>query len=309
MLSEHIAIEDLMALCRFILYPHDDYNLACLLKSQLFELSENELLELRCAEPQGETQGPLVAVERAAQRGSSNVMNTCHNRDCTLWKSLCHKAETLATAANACRVLGSLLEEPTLHSPYRLFAHVLDVLKLRTNFVRKFGTYINEILDGFLELCLDGGDSLVLFMHWFDNGKFEFKRDTNLHDHDAVKLMTVHAAKGLQAKLVILPDTIGVPQPASNGILFDLYTGDLLCGGKHAAMVPAYATLLNRIKMQELQEYYRLLYVALTRASERLLICGWSNRQHVHQDSWYSVLSSVYQEHNKLFASARYDLI
>jgi ATP-dependent helicase/nuclease subunit A len=267
-LSENIAIKDLIALGRFILCPSDDYNLVCLLKSPICGLmNEDEIFSL-CQRTDGQTIWDKLRLDLAY---------------------ICFYSK-----------LDILLRESSIHSPYALFAHVLDVLNMRTNFVSRFGSYINEVLDEFLELCLNFEDShhksLALFLKWFSSSKLEVKRALSTENVDEVRIMTVHAAKGLQAKVVILPDTLSGFQPPIDRILFDSNTGQLIFAGKNANMLEAYTKLSDNIRLQNLQESYRLLYVALTRASERLLICGWSNRKTISKNSWYEVLSEVQSE-------------
>lgn len=261
-LNQNIASEDLLALAKFILYPYDDYNLACLLKSPMFGISEEKLFEL------------------------------CQRDDKTLWQHMQHQG------FECCSLLNSLLLNKDLHAPHALFSHVLDVLKMRTKFVSRFGIYINQILDEFLDACLsfesEQNLSLTLFVQWFERGKFEIKQNFCNDVKDEVKIMTVHAAKGLESKVVILPDTISVPKKSNGKILFDQHTGDVLYGCSNK--IEFCTELSNRVHMQTLQEYYRILYVALTRSSERLLICGWTNRRSIQLESWYSILCEAAEQ-------------
>lgn len=261
-LNQNIASEDLLALAKFILYPYDDYNLACLLKSPIFAVSEEQLFEL------------------------------CKRDDKILWQHMQQKG------SEYCSLLRCLLENKSLHTPHALFSYVLDVLKMRTKFVARLGVYINQILDEFLDACLvfesDQNLSLTLFVQWFERGEFEIKQNFCNDIKDEVKIMTVHAAKGLESKVVILPDTISVPKKSNSKVLFDQHTGDVLYGGSNK--IEFCTELSNRVHMQALQEYYRILYVALTRASERLLICSWTNRQSIQGESWYSILLEAAQQ-------------
>src|SRR3546814_5568783 len=55
--------------------------------------------------------------------------------------------------------------------------------------------------------------SLQGFLHWLAAGAVEIKRDLDAGARGEVRIMTVHGAKGLQAPIVFLPDTLQVPQP------------------------------------------------------------------------------------------------
>ena len=199
-LNQNIAVEDLLALGKFILYPYDDYNLACLLKSPIFGISEDDLFDL-------------------CQRGNACLWTHMQSRD-----------------TSYCQLLKTLLDTENLHSPYALFSHVLDVLKIRTKFIARFGFYINQILDEFLEACLtfelEQSNSLVLFVHWFETSAFEIKQNF-CHNAEEVRIMTVHAAKGLESKMVILPDTLAVPRKNVDRVLFDPYTSEILYGSSN----------------------------------------------------------------------------
>jgi len=262
-LNKNLAIQDLLSLGRFLLSPYDDYNLACLLKSPIFSVTEEELFEL------------------------------CNREKLSLWKNI--KRQTNPRYIPIREFLTTLLEDTAIHTPYRIFVHVLDILRFRTAFLAHLGTYLNEILDEFLNICLEFEDqqstSLSLFVDWFAKTEIEIKRDAYTNPNE-VRLMTIHAAKGLQAKIVILPDTTSVPKYKKDGVLLNMATRKLIAyqgAGTH----PAHKKIIDGVELQILQEYYRLLYVALTRAAEKLIICGWANSKNLDQNSWYSLLDET----------------
>ncbi len=97
--------------------------------------------------------------------------------------------------------------------------------------------------------------------------------------------MTVHGAKGLQAPLVILPDTTSLP-PDGGGLVWN--AGRCRCGRPGPSCAARRWSRLRRERPQaRMEEYNRLLYVALTRAEDRLLVCGWQTRRDVPEQSWY----------------------
>jgi len=262
-LNKSLAIQDLLALGRFILSQHDDYNLACLLKSPFFSITEEELFEL------------------------------CDRGELSLWENI--KQQNKPAYKKIRDTLTSLLENKTLHAPHQFFSHVLDVLKFRTTFLSHFGVHLNEVLDEFLNVCLNFESkqsmSFSLFIDWFAKTEIEIKRDAYASTNE-VRLMTVHASKGLQAKVVILPDTTSVPKYNKGGILFNFAIRKLIAH-QGASDHPFCKELIDKVELQTMQEYYRLLYVALTRAAEKLIICGWSNRKKISSDSWYTLLDEV----------------
>jgi ATP-dependent helicase/nuclease subunit A len=131
-----------------------------------------------------------------------------------------------------------------------------------------------------------GTPSLEGFLHWIERGAAEVKRDME-RARDEVRVMTVHGAKGLEADIVILPDTTGLPDPPTlRGNM--LYTGDGVLFPLAKPDAPQSVQTAKDAAMQTmLEEHRRLLYVALTRAKDRLYICGFETRRGVRDGSWY----------------------
>ena len=101
--------------------------------------------------------------------------------------------------------------------------------------------------------------------------------------------MTVHGAKGLQAPVVFLPDTLQLPQNSDS--LFWLDEEGLLLWPPRRAWDDEVAEAARaRRREAQLQEYRRLLYVAMTRAEDRLYVCGWSGRQEPPKGCWYDLV-------------------
>ena len=130
--------------------------------------------------------------------------------------------------------------------------------------------------------------SLEGFLDWVAARLVEIKRDME-HGRDEVRVMTVHGAKGLEADIVILPDTTSLPDPPSRkGHL--LYDEDGCCfpwptTRRRQIVKQAKA----RAEAETLREHRRLLYVALTRARDRLYVCGFENKNGVKDGSWYEL--------------------
>jgi ATP-dependent helicase/nuclease subunit A len=128
--------------------------------------------------------------------------------------------------------------------------------------------------------------SLEGFLHWLQRGDAEIKRDMD-RGRDEVRVMTVHGAKGLEADIVILPDTTTLPEDTGqHGNL--IYTEDGPVFPIRNASAPAAVLTAKRdAKAEALREHRRLLYVALTRARDRLCICGFANMKGIKEGSWY----------------------
>jgi len=108
-----------------------------------------------------------------------------------------------------------------------------------------------------------------------------------------VRVMTVHGAKGLEADIVILPDTTSLPEPPSrkghllyheDGVLFPLSDAEAPDIVKRAKL---------EAEAETLREHRRLFYVALTRARDRLHICGFENKKGIKQGSWYELAKAA----------------
>ena len=134
------------------------------------------------------------------------------------------------------------------------------------------------------------------FLHWFQAGRSEVKRDLESTDRDELRILTVHGAKGLQAPIVILPDT--VRKPVSSGREVPLYwtaaegldTDVPLWPPSRRFEEPTAVRLREEQTRKRLQEYRRLLYVAMTRAEDRLIVCGYHGVQGPKDDCWYGMV-------------------
>lgn len=261
-LQENLAIKDLLSLINFILLPEDDYNLACLLKTPFFAISEQELLSLTLIEGRN------------------------------LWEKI-----SLGRLQPIYQKLKTILQDSSLHTPYNLLVHLLDVENYRNQFIGYFGQQINEVIDEFLNLCLQyqnkHGGSLQQFVHWFKNSDLVIKRSTSAEDN-VVQIMTIHAAKGLQARTVILADATSTPTITYNP-LWDSELELLLYKFPQNIANKLYQDLANKHQLNQMEEYYRLLYVAMTRAIDRLEIFGYSNTKNISERSWYAKISKAFE--------------
>jgi ATP-dependent helicase/nuclease subunit A len=253
-LTEQLAVMDLMALAQVLLLPEDDLTLATLLKGPLIGLSEEELFRL------------------------------AWNRPASLWQALQRSA-----FHEAYRFLAELMAKVDRWTPFELFSHCLAHGGKR-KLLARLGPEAEDPLDEFLALCLAYQQmhppSLQGFLHWLEEGGTEIKRDLD-RGGGAVRIMTVHGAKGLQAPIVFLPDSLQKPRRRAALLWLD---GQLplwpVKGGLSAAGRAAQA-LQDEARDAE---YRRLLYVAMTRAEDRLYVCGWNNRQKAPDDCWYALI-------------------
>ena len=257
-LTDHIAIKDLMALMRFTLLPEDDLNLACLLKSPLLNLSEEELF-------------------RACQRP----------KNISVWENI---KKLFPDIAQKLTIWLNLADQKP---PFEFMESILGEFKGRRLFKSRLGDEVNEALDAFLDLALqyeqENTPSLQGFLAWLARQEIIIKRDMEQSNLNAVRIMTVHGSKGLQGNIVFLPDTRSY---SCNNKSKDLIWIDNLpfwiVGKKEAP--DKLNTYFERQEELALEERHRLLYVALTRASDRLYICGYNGKRSAPEDNWYDLI-------------------
>jgi len=110
--------------------------------------------------------------------------------------------------------------------------------------------------------------NLQTFLSAFSQGEIEIKReqDSSLSE---VRVMTVHGAKGLEAPIVILPDTTNTPN-MRDVLLPEEEGGQVWNKGD----LPYVKSVKEAAQTRMEQEQLRLLYVAMTRAESRLIVCG-----------------------------------
>jgi ATP-dependent helicase/nuclease subunit A len=265
-LGAHMAAQDLLALANFALNPRDDLNLGGLLKSPLVGLTEEQLFE------------------------------AAYGRDGALWDALAAKKDDPAFGAAYDRLSG-ILNRAGFAPPYEFFAHELNAKGARKSLVRRLGSDANDPIDEFLNLALafelEHPPSLQGFVDWFARGGTEIKRDMD-RGGGMVRVMTVHGAKGLEAEIVILPDTCQTPRK-DRPDLIHAGNGILLWGRDASRDDPIRTALLDEKQARGMEEYRRLLYVALTRARDRLIVCGCLNKSQKGPDaaSWYKAVETA----------------
>ncbi|MCX7381759.1 MAG: double-strand break repair helicase AddA [Alphaproteobacteria bacterium] len=267
-LTDQPAVADLLALCDALLLPEDDLSFAAVLTSPLGGLGDDDLIEL------------------APYRTGS------------LWAELRRRARERPAWQAAHDVFAALLARVDYAAPHALLVEVLGPLGGRAKLFARLGQEAAEPVDELLSAALDYAathpPSLQGFVHWLRRSGAEVKREAE-GAGGFVRVMTVHGAKGLQAPVVILPDTTGLP-PDEQRILW----ADDPAGGEPVALwsprkelrSAAVDALRNRAAAKRMEEYNRLLYVALTRAEDRLVVCGWETKNKRKPTCWYDLVQA-----------------
>lgn len=281
-LTDHLAIKDLMSLGYFVLSQEDDLSLAALLRSPIFNLSEDDLFEI-CAKRQ-KTETVFASLQRLANDKIS---------------SLRHIVE----------YINEIIYLAKSYSPYDFFTLILGAKNGRKLFVSRFGNEVIDVLDEFLDFALRNEQksyhTMQEFISELENYPPTIKRK-QYSNHNEVRIMTVHAAKGLESPIVFLVDD------GSEFFNIRHIKGlQILPSTNDDPGIPIYIpqshlhnhVVFNHIeytKKTAREEYNRLLYVGMTRASDKLIICscknkdkknsGSLNKSKTSQGTWYDMV-------------------
>jgi len=266
-LTEQPAVQDLMALADALLLPQDDLTFACLLTSPLGGMDDDDLMALS------------------------------EHRRASLWDTLQARAPERPHWQRARDFFATLQARVDYVSPYLLFAEALGPLGGRARLYARLGPEaaepVDELLNAALAYSRSHPPSLQGFLHWLRRSGAEVKREAEAAGN-LVRVMTVHGAKGLQAPLVVLPDTTAIP-PDDGTLLWadDPQTGTAvpLWAPRKELRCAAADRLRDDGAQRRMEEHNRLLYVALTRAEDRLVVCGWQTRRPLPDTSWYNLVS------------------
>ncbi|HEX6002292.1 MAG TPA: double-strand break repair helicase AddA [Hyphomicrobiaceae bacterium] len=270
-LTEQIAVQDLMALGDVLTLPDDDLSLAAVLKSPLFDLDDDDLLAL------------------------------AHGRSRPLWAQLQHHAGAGGRFAEAAQTLARWRREAEDRPPFEFYAGVLDRDGGRARMLARLGSEAADAIDELLNLALAHDETappaLQGFLSRLRQGERQIKRDME-QGRDEVRVMTVHGAKGLEAPIVFLPDTCSTRSARQANALLILEEAErqsalpapFLWPVKGTSKVEAVRAAKQRVAAAETEERNRLLYVALTRARDRLYVAGFEGARAPGPDCWYNLV-------------------
>ena len=260
-LLEDPAIEDLLSYARFALLSSDDLSLAEILKSPLFGFDDDaDLFPLAYERPRGKS----------------------------LWASLKEHQNEKDHWRRAYEEIFAARKIGLTEGPYAFFSHILEQgdASGRKRFYKRLSEASRDAIDEMLRQTLDfeNGNprSLRLFVDWFTENAGEIKREME-RAHDAVRVMTVHGAKGLQAPIVFLIDAHKGPNIRRIGPVLRLPKNSKQATGQELLSLlsnskdsdaPITEAARAELKRKAYDEYRRQLYVAATRAEDRLYICG-----------------------------------
>ncbi len=254
-LGEEMAVKDLVALLSFLATPEDDLSLAALLRSPLIGISEAELYDL------------------------------AHGRPGYLWEKLRNLDH------RAVQILTDLRNQVDYLRPYDLLERTLVRHDGRRRLIARLGEEAEDAIDELLNQALayesTAVPSLTGFLSWLEADSVQVKRQAD-GAGDKIRVMTVHGAKGLEAEIVILPDTAD-RNPQERDSLYADAGGNVLWKTPKDESPPAIAALRAQKQGHEAEENLRLLYVALTRARCWLIVAGAGKAN--KEGAWHKIVT------------------
>ncbi len=277
-LGAPLAVKDLLAALRFAVQPFDDLSLASLLVSPLIGWSQQQLLD-----------------------------HGWRPEKVPLWSHL--RASRDPEVVQAREMLGDLLARADFEPPQALLHWMLigpwqGRRKLTARLGREANDPIDELLNAALAFSSSHTPSLQGFIQWFDANRSDLKREAVASD-TLVRVMTVHGSKGLQAPIVILADATGNPENGKDsGLVLEEDANPAIAHRHKVPILPVpkaqragrLSEAFDRAAAEEMEEHWRLLYVAMTRAEEALFIGGALGRREKEpaEQSWYRNLMPLF---------------
>ncbi|HLL26278.1 MAG TPA: double-strand break repair helicase AddA [Xanthobacteraceae bacterium] len=287
-LAGHLAVMDIAALCDALLLESNDLALACALKSPLLGLSEEDLFHL------------------------------AHARTGTLADAL-KAAESDARFAEAASKIALWRAEARRLRPFDFLSRVLGRDGGRAQILERLGAEAADALDELLAHALAyeavETPSLQGFLAFLRRSGSQIKRDLEV-ESSAVRVMTVHGAKGLEAPIVVLADTTFIPEGRNDPWLLPLSKKAdespkgfvWALAGKDDSEILVSAR--RAVREAEEEEHRRLLYVALTRARDAIIVCGAETKRHeksgLPENCWYRLVRDALAPELEEWPKARY---
>jgi ATP-dependent helicase/nuclease subunit A len=249
-LHEPLVVQDLLAAVKFAVQPNDDLSLACLLVSPLIGWDQDRLRDL------------------------------AYGRKGSLWRELRQCSTQFRDAHDT---LAELLRIADFTTPSRFIETILTgPMQGRRKLYSRLGMAardsIDELMNSALEFERNETGSLDRFLSWFSRGTVDVQRDPGTAANE-VRVMTVHGAKGLEAPVVLLADATADPArlgrtPLTVDVEVEGYGLAPLLRPKKDERCPPFEEIILGQEKRDLEEHMRLLYVALTRAADRLVVSG-----------------------------------
>lgn len=270
-LLNNIISQDIISLLKFLIFNEDDLVLANIVKSPFLNLDEEDLYTL---------------------------CDYKNENQCSLWTAF----QKIEKYKNQKLFLEDIIEKSKKASIYELLLYIFEIKNTKKLFKQRFQYIADEILNEFLNLANEyekthNNSTILNFISFLENTDLEIKRDME-QKTDEIKILTVHASKGLESPIVILPDTNHTTKTIQriDEILRYKEEGN----DYYIPMIQKEKTILieeikDSMKNKIEEEYLRLLYVAMTRAENELYICDYKRKGESKENCWYSILLNTIQ--------------
>jgi ATP-dependent helicase/nuclease subunit A len=260
LLNNNLAVNDLLSIAKFVLNPYDDLNLCSLLKSPIIGFSEKEIYEL-----------------------------STNRKDSYIWNSL----KQNENYSEVIKQLQSFIKLYQVSHIGNFFERITDIMGYR-NILNLYcepdsNDAIDELIYASVNFYKQNNSSIQSFVLWLQNNTTSIKRNSD--NANKVRIMTVHASKGLQSPFVILCDTTS--SPVQDNIFQWSDEDDMPLSAKNSNWIPeCFKKRKEEEKKNTYAEYLRLLYVAMTRAEDHLIICGYQRTNTLPKNCWYELVKS-----------------
>ena len=280
-LSNSIIIDDLVAFAKFLCFENDDLSLIQILKSPAFNMSDQTVF--------------AYFAEYKKQRNIESFYQ--YIKPLEEFAYVVSKLDNFKKKANKVRV-------------FDLYTDIINSLDLNEKTMASLGgsipaqqNQVKDTIDEFLRQIENFGElSLLAFLDWFKKYSAKIKKNT-ANAKDAVRLMTIHGSKGLEANAIYLPDCGVDSVKASLSKEKLLFKKDDSTGVDKAFIYKTRNTekpthleteILEKEEKLFFEDDMRLLYVALTRARGEIYISGiQEGKQELSGYSWYKILRDV----------------
>ncbi|WP_371170214.1 double-strand break repair helicase AddA [Aliiroseovarius sp. 2305UL8-7] len=263
-IGAELAVKDLTALLSFLATPEDDLSLAAILRSPLFGWSENALFQL------------------AHPRGKGKF----------LWRALSDRADDFP---DTMRVLFDLRDAADFLRPYELLERMLTRHGGRSKLLSRLGHEAEDGIDALLAQSMayerSQTPSLTGFLTWLQSDDVTIKRQMDSVGQQ-VRVMTVHGSKGLEAPIVILPD-LAQRRASALPSVATLSDGQAILTPAKENRTEAIEAVAEEAAKAESEERTRLLYVAMTRAEQWLILAAAGDVGKPGAQSWYRLCETA----------------
>ncbi len=284
-------ITDLINLLKVIESPLDEINLAAVLKSPFVGIDDDALFRL--ADHAHNSNEKKLLYQSLEEVSFIKEIEKDSRERIIQFTQFLNKVQTIKPRTSLWKLISFILKKTEFQSKMLLFS----------NGIKRYAN-----LRKLVELCKNQEESCPLalrdFIEIVEGYKFREIRESEApvesEEDDVVKMITTHSAKGLEFPIVIVADTDRDNSRPPDYFVYSKNYGisfKILNPSTNEAEVPlSYEQINDEITQKELQESKRLLFVAVTRAQEHLILSGGINKTRTIGDSdkgnWHNYITA-----------------